>query len=259
MRTLPFVENWYETYKDKGFVVIGVHAPEFAFEQVEANVRKAVKDDGITYPVALDNNFATWNAYSNQYWPAHYLIDKQGNIRQTHFGEGKYDETEKAIQLLLGTSGQLTTPQDMNNYSARITPETYLGTARAKGYDGSPNLNSGQQTYIAKQNLSINNWTLNGIWNEAEDGITSQNNASISYNVQAKDVYLVVASDGKQVLDITLDGEPSTVTGESLREGKLQLDGPRLYHIGHFDSSRQAIFRINAPAGVKLSTFTFGG
>ena len=107
VRTLPYLEKWYEKYRSKGFVIIGVHAPEFSFEKVLKNVKAAVRERGLTYPVALDNDFATWNAYANEYWPAHYLIDRAGNVVATHFGEGDYAETEAAIQKLLGTKARI--------------------------------------------------------------------------------------------------------------------------------------------------------
>jgi thiol-disulfide isomerase/thioredoxin len=257
-RTLPYVQKWYDTYKDKGLVVIGVHAPEFGFEKVEANVRKAVQDDHLTYPVALDNNFDTWNAYGNQYWPAHYLIDRSGNIRQAHFGEGAYQETEQAIQLLLGTSRPLTAPSDGTPSDSSLTPETYLGTARTGGYVGSPDLQDGQRSYSPSP-ITTNQWTLNGTWAVAGDGITSKQNAKITYKIRAKEAYLVVSSSGNQKLDITTDGVKQTISGESLTNGVLQLNGARLYHLSHLTEMKNTTVEISLPAGVTLNTFTFGG
>ena len=139
-RTIPYMVAWDQKYRDKGLVIIGVHAPEFSFEQVPANVEKAIKDDHIAYPVVLDNTFALWNAYNNEYWPAKYFIDRTGKIRHYHFGEGDYDESERVIQYLLseGTgetvgTGMVQVATDMSDSSDQ-SPETYLGTSRRAGY-----------------------------------------------------------------------------------------------------------------------------
>ena len=258
-RTQPYLNSWYSKYKDQGFVILGIHAPEFGFEKVPENVRKAVLDAKIGYPVGLDNDFATWQAYNNQYWPAKYLIDKDGNVRFTHFGEGKYDETEKAIQALLGAKGALTSAPDTSSNGANITPETYLGTARAAGFTGSEKLQNGDHSYTASSSIKTNTWTLGGSWTVTGEGITSQQSAKLVYKVRAKDVYLVVASGGSEKLNISIDGKPSTVSGESQTNGVLQLNGARLYHIGHLDGVQDSTIEITAPSGVTLSAFTFGG
>ncbi|MDB5491159.1 MAG: DipZ protein, partial [Micavibrio sp.] len=131
IRTLPYLKDWYAKYKDQGLVIIGVHTPEFAFEGKPDNVAAALKKFGILYPVAMDNNFATWNAYTNKYWPAHYLIDKDGRINYVHFGEGRYDVTEHNIRTLLGISGAVEKKAEMKVVSQGQTQETYLGKARA--------------------------------------------------------------------------------------------------------------------------------
>ncbi len=259
VRTQPYLNSWYSKYKDQGLVILGIHAPEFGFEKVPENVRKAVVDAKIGYPVGLDNDFATWQAYNNQYWPAKYLIDKDGMVRFTHFGEGKYDETEKAIQTLLGAKGALTSTPDSSSRSSNITPETYLGTARAVGFTGSDKLQNGDHNYTETTQLKTNSWTLGGSWTVTNENITSQQNAKLVYRVHAKDVYLVVASGGSQKLNISIDGKPSTVSSESLTNGVLKLDGARLYHIGHLDGVQDSTVEITMPSGVTLSAFTFGG
>ena len=136
-RTLPYLKNWWEKYKDKGLVIIGVHSPEFEFEKSESNVKKAVSDFGIKYPVVQDNDFATWRSYDNRYWPAKYIIDKEGYIRYTHFGEGAYDETEKVIQDLLKETGAKDVSPKINNPTYQVqtkTPEIYLGFSRIDGF-----------------------------------------------------------------------------------------------------------------------------
>ena len=140
IRSLPYVEKWYATYHDKGFEVVGVNTPEFAFEHDPANVAAAVKRDDIVYPVALDNNYDTWNAYDNDSWPADYLIDQSGQIRYVSLGEGDYNKTEEAIQQLLGINQPLQTPTSNVPIAQDQTPETYFGTNRDADYTGSPAL-----------------------------------------------------------------------------------------------------------------------
>lgn len=172
IRTLPYVTSWYEKYKDKGFVVVGVHSPEFEFEKKTENVQNAIKQYNITYPVAQDNNFTTWNAYSNQYWPAKYLIDKDGNIRYSHFGEGKYEETEQAIQELLKEAGAKEISSKVNNPTYQNyakTPETYLGSKR-----------------------STDESILKGDWDIKEEFAQAGKKSSIEIPFNASKVFLVI-------------------------------------------------------------------
>lgn len=263
VRTLPYIEKWYETYKDKGFVVIGVHAPEFAFEHVEKNVQEAVTQRGLTYPIALDNDFATWNAYSNQYWPAHYLIDKTGVIRSVHFGEGDYDITEQAIQKLLGESAPLTSAgaASLRRHSDQ-TPETYFGTARAQNYSGKTPLTTGARNFQLNNNLGTNQWSLGGSWAIAGDKITSAgSDATLSFKVKAKDVYIVISKDGDQAanIDVTADNAGADWFGADVKDGKLSVKGSNLYHIASFDSFKEATLHLRVPPGVSLNAATFGG
>lgn len=151
LRTLPYLVNWDKKYRDQGLVIIGVHAPEFAFEQKRSNVEEAVKKNQIEYPVVLDNDYNTWNAYENRYWPAKYFIDRDGNIRHYHFGEGAYDESEQVIQYLLGIDATPTAsviPAIPSIKSLTISPETYLGTGR-------------REHYIASSSkLGVDEWSL---------------------------------------------------------------------------------------------------
>ncbi|MEO5948987.1 MAG: cytochrome c biogenesis protein CcdA, partial [Candidatus Saccharimonas sp.] len=169
-RTQPYLNKWYDTYEKDGFVIIGVHAPEFAFEKVPANVSKAVKDENIKYPVALDNDFSTWNGYKNQFWPAKYLIDKDGQVRYTKFGEGDYDKTEEAIQTLLKETGKtvnnsIDKDTDDSVTSPGQTPETYLGYSRAERFANSDEFNANTTTsYSLKTNIATSYWSLGGQW-----------------------------------------------------------------------------------------------
>lgn len=261
IRTLPYVEKWYEAYKDQGFVVIGVHAPEFAFEKKEENVRNAVAEYGLTYPIALDNDFATWRAFGNRYWPAHYLIDKDGNIRYTHFGEGEYTTTEKAIQELLGENKPLVTQDPSVSLSREITPETYFGIARAENYVGSPSLKAGSAVFQKKTNLSNDQWTLEGNWNVADDSITAVSDlATLTFRISAKDVYVVASSSvGEQNLKVSISDQNNFEGTDVNGDGVLVVDQSKLYHIAAFHKQQDATIELQVPKGVSLFTFTFGG
>ncbi len=216
-RTIPYIVAWDKKYRDKGLVIIGVHAPEFSFEQVPENVRKAIQADGIEYPVVLDNTFSLWNAYHNAYWPAKYFIDKTGKIRHYHFGEGAYDESEEVIQYLLSEGTGETMATGMVNVATDMTvradqsPETYLGMRRRDGLrDG-----------IDPSTLAPSMWTLAGGWSNDVESITSTDGAQLSYRYSARDVYLVLAGsgtvtalvDGKKASDLGILGESADPSG----------------------------------------------
>jgi cytochrome c biogenesis protein CcdA/thiol-disulfide isomerase/thioredoxin len=260
MRTLPYVEKWQQTYSSQGFTVIGVHTPEFAFEKVPANVSKFAKLHGLTYPIALDNNYGTWNAFGNNSWPAHYLIDKQGKVRSVKLGEGDYDKTERAIQALLGEDKPLTTPTSAVPFNPNQTPETYFGSARTANYVGTPALKNGNATYTESTALAVNQWTLNGDWSEAKDKLTSNSAGStITFHTQSKDVYLVAgsATDQPQSVGVKLpDG--STAYGADVTDGQIMVAGSRLYHIVSLPAFGETAVTLTVPAGVSLYTFTFG-
>jgi cytochrome c biogenesis protein CcdA/thiol-disulfide isomerase/thioredoxin len=250
VRTLPYVEKWYETYKDKGFVVIGIQAPEFSFEKKESNVQAAVKQNGLTYPIALDNNLDTWNAFNNQYWPAHYLIDKNGIIRSQHFGEGEYNTTEQAIQKLLGESGPITSSTDNLSQNSNVTPETYFGVSRRQNYvQGNPS------------SLTTNTWSLSGNWQESADKITSGQDSSVMrFHVRAKDVYIVASTtDGlpKQI-SVNASNVAGSWYGKDDPAGLLTISGSSIYHLASFNTFQDSTLELKVPAGVSLYTFTFG-
>lgn len=244
IRTLPYVIGWYEKYKDKGFVVIGVHTPEFAFEKNTANVQNAIKQFGIHYPVAQDNDYSTWKAYHNNYWPAHYLIDAKGKIRFTEFGEGKYAETEKDIQSLLAEAGTKTDTKTLSlqNQTPQyfLTQETYLGLAR-KG----------------------DNFTLQGNWNSTDEYIQSTKGSKLMLRFYAKKVFLVITPTGNNnVVKVLLDGQPvpANLSGVDVKNGQIQIDLPRLYNLvdlktGPSDHYLELDFETD---GIRLFAFTFG-
>ena len=261
IRSLPYVEKWYQTYQSQGLVVIGVNTPEFAFEHNPANVQKAVKNDGLTYPVALDNNYDTWNAFNNDSWPADYLIDKQGNIRYVSLGEGDYDKTEKAIQTLLGINKPLQTPTSTVPFSENQTPETYFGTNRAANYAGSPSLVEDSTTFTAATSLSLNEWTLGGYWQISPEYITSQSDtATLTFHFVAKDVYVVAGTANGQPasVGVSLPSADAGHYGSDVTNGSATIGGSRLYHIVSLHAASDTTVKLTVPKNVSLYTFTFG-
>ena len=211
IRTLPYLQDWHEKYAEEGLVILGIHAPEFAFEKIPENVAAAVSEYGITYPVVQDNDFTTWRNYENRYWPAKYLIDKDGVVRYYHFGEGDYDITEQAIAQLLDTEMITSSIKvDEKNNKDVQTRETYLGTGRRANYVG-----------IGTQNLEKNEWTVSQNWQEHHEKIFSSDlPVSITMKFHAAEANLVMNGDAQA--EIIIDGEfYKTIT----------IDGPRLYNI----------------------------
>ncbi len=223
LRTLPYLKAWDEKYRAQGLVIIGVHAPEFAFEKDLNNVQNALRELGIKYPVAMDNDYAIWNAYKNEYWPAHYLIDAQGKIRHQHFGEGAYAETEQMIQSLL----KETNPANVSDALVSVvgsgisaaassegsgrSPETYLGYARQEGWASrEPLMRDQRSNYSTPPRLSKNQWALQGQWLVSKQSATLHSaTGALSYRFYARDVHLVMGShSGKPIrFKVTLDGK----------------------------------------------------
>jgi len=260
-RALPYVETWYKAYASKGFVVIGVHTPEFAFEHIPANVQAAVKADGITYPVALDNDYDTWNAFQNDSWPADYLIDKSGYIRYVALGEGNYNVTEQAIQELLGISAPPKTPTSVVPIGADQTPETYFGTNRASGYEGSPSESDGTSNFKKVSSLDQDSWTLSGSWQVSPQYITSESGSStLTFNTEAKDVYVVAgsANNTPETVGVGLPSTQAEQYGVDAPGGKAVIGMSRLYHIVSLSSAGTSTVTLTVPKGVSLYTFTFG-
>lgn len=267
IRTQPYLKSWYKTYHDSGLEIVGVHAPEFSFEKNPDNVRAAVKKAGLTYPIAMDNDLATWAAYQNQYWPSSYLIDAKGKVRRVHYGEGEYDMTEEAIRKLLKESGRsLPSSTDMastNGQAADITPETYLGARRATNYAGKEPLVLGDHAFSGGQDKSSNGWTLDGNWTVSSEGVTAGADASLTIRVTAKDVYLVTGSDSKGSVGVTLNGKPISDTnaaGQDVSSSKVSVSMAQLYRIVQFNRlNRDATIVLRVDPGVQLNTLTFGG
>lgn len=269
IRTQPYLKDWYSTYKDSDFVILGIHAPEFAFERNLQNVEAAARQAELTYPIALDNDFATWGAYKNSYWPASYLIDKDGKVRREHFGEGEYEQTEAAIRELLAENGGKVPASTSALSDSKVqvgkgqTPESYLGTKRASNFVGTPRLTQGDQQFTPATLSRVNQWTLGGAWNVTSEGITAAGEDSIlRFRVAAKDVYFVTASEATGVISVSLNGIPISQTefaGSDVSGSQIKVDQPTLYRAVQFDQfKKDNTIELRVPAGVQLNVFTFG-
>jgi cytochrome c biogenesis protein CcdA/thiol-disulfide isomerase/thioredoxin len=246
LRTLPYLEKWNADYKDQGLVIVGVHTPEFEFEKDPRNVAAAAKRLGVEYPIALDNNYQTWQAYHNHYWPAHYLIDQEGNIRMEHFGEGGYAETEKEIRELLGLAPiHITEPQVV---LMPLSPETYLGSARGHSYI--QEVHPGEMVYGYTKPLGDDQVGLKGPWQIEEEYITPKgDDCYLNMNFLAKRVYLVLSGSSKEPIAVFLDGKPA---------GEIEMDGDKKYDIVSTTYGRHQL-SLKIPQGINAYAFTFGG
>jgi cytochrome c biogenesis protein CcdA/thiol-disulfide isomerase/thioredoxin len=269
IRTQPYLKSWHETYKDSGLIIIGVHAPEFAFEQKPENVKNAAQKAGLEYPIALDNDFSTWNAYENQYWPASYLIDKDGQVRRYHGGEGEYKETEQAIRTLLAENGGSVPEQSSSALSGEVpvseeqTPETYLGTKRASNYTGMPNLIQGTHKFEPAKLGRVNQWTLGGTWEVTSEGIIAKEGSMLSFRFGAKEMYTVTANEvTDKAISVTLNGKPISQTnaaGEDVKNSKITVNAAQLYKIVNYEKFKpDSVVKLTVPEGVQLNVFTFG-
>jgi len=278
LRSLPYVKAWAEKYRDQGLVVIGVHAPEFAFERDVGNVTKAMKDLGINYPVAIDNDFKVWRAFNNQYWPAHYFADAQGRIRYHHFGEGEYAESERVIQQLLREAGAAKVADGLINASAEgvqlapdmnevQSPETYVGYQRAKHFVPETSLVPDKvSAYSAPSQLALNDWSLDGQWNVGPERATSGAPASrIVYRFHARDLHLVLGpgADRKPVrFKVLVDGKaPGDAHGTDVApDGSGNVTEQRLYQlVRQTGGVTDRTFSIEfLDPGVSAYAFTFG-
>jgi cytochrome c biogenesis protein CcdA/thiol-disulfide isomerase/thioredoxin len=279
LRALPYVKAWNARYHDQGLVVIGVHAPEFAFEKDAENVARAVHDLGITYPVALDNDYAIWQAFDNHYWPAHYFIDAEGRIRGHHFGEGGYDESEKLLRTLLAEAGAAHLPaaaadtirgagvEAPPDEADIASPETYVGYQRAENFASAGGaVRDAPHEYRAPQVLQLNQWALSGKWRvEGERAVATAAPGSIVFRFRARDLHLVLApgAPGHPVrFRVTLDGHaPGTEHGADVQpDGSGSVGEQRLYQLlrqsGPVAEHTFAIEFLDP--GVQAYSFTFG-
>ena len=277
LRSIPYVRAWAEKYKDQGLVVIGVHTPEFAFEKSEANVRQAVERLGVTYPVAMDNDFAIWRAFRNNYWPAHYFIDAKGQIRHHHFGEGDYDGSERIIQQLLREAGAANVASGVVQIQAKgaeaaadmdqiASPETYIGYARAENFRSPGGLAADTvKDYVASP-LRLNDWSLLGRWRVTREHADLQTaGGRLSFRFKARDLHLVMGpsqSGAKVRFRVLIDGvAPGPNAGSDIdAQGNGQVDSERLYQlIRQAGPVSEHTFEIEfLDPGVQVFAFTFG-
>jgi thiol-disulfide isomerase/thioredoxin len=253
-RATPHVEAWYQRYQADGLVVIGVHTPEFDFEHDVSNVQAATNRLGITYPVAMDNDYGTWNAWGNSSWPAEYLIDPHGDVRYGDVGEGQYGEMEAAIRALLTANGHRhlppTTSVPDRTPDEATTPESYLGYRRLARYVGSPTpvVRGTPAQYSFATSLKPDQLSYGGTWTVEPEYILAGPNAALRLNVTARNVYLVLAGSGN--VSLTLDGKPLPA---------VRVSGvPTLYTLLSADQIQHGILQLSVPPGVRAYAFTFG-
>ena len=276
LRSIPYVRAWYEQYRKDGLVVIGVHAPEFAFERNPDNVRRAVKDLGIRYPVALDNDYRLWSALKNNFWPAHYFVDAAGRIRFHHFGEGGYAQSERVIRQLLAEAGHAPMTASMAQANARGTeaaaalselqsPETYIGYARAARFASSGGLVRDREASYRPAPLQLNAWSLAGDWTVGKQSARSAGpGAKIAYRFHARDLHLVLGAPGGRPVrfKVTLDGRaPGADAGVDVApDGSGRVSGERLYQLVRQKGAvHDRTFTIEfLDPGTEAFAFTFG-
>ncbi|MGI8421819.1 MAG: cytochrome c biogenesis protein DipZ [Gaiellaceae bacterium] len=251
LRTLPHLESWDRAYRKDGLVIVGVHTPEFAFEHVLSNVRKATKDLGVRYPVALDNSYGTWNAYANQYWPAEYFIDRLGHVRRAHFGEGEYGKSEQTIRSLLA-EGHVSVPKRTTALAdttptGLLTPETYLGGARLDRYVGSPISADRMAAYRFPAAIPQNGLAYAGRWKVGGERILAGEGARLRIRFHARNVYLVLGGHGR--VQTLVDGRPF---------GSTKVTADKLYTLVHVPSIADGLLELRFTPGVDAYAFTFG-
>ncbi|MCR4329359.1 MAG: cytochrome c biogenesis protein DipZ [Candidatus Roizmanbacteria bacterium] len=267
IRTLPQVKEWYDKYHDKGLVIVGVHTPEFEFEKKTENVEKALEQFKIQYPVAQDNNYTTWNAYNNLYWPAKYLIDAKGHIRYTHFGEGEYDTTEQAIRTLLEEKGTTTLPQPKKSApddtpQNALTPETYLGTARLERFTSHESAIDGSRTYTNTEAIPLHSFAYRGQWKLSPEYAQPQKTALLTLHFRAQKVFLVMTPlTSNQKIRVLLDGKTITAvdSGQDVHDGYILLDTSRLYELVKLNDVQEHRLQLEfITSDVEVFAFTFG-
>jgi thiol-disulfide isomerase/thioredoxin len=266
IRTLPYLKAWDATYRSLGLTIVGVHTPEFQFEHEAGNVQNAISQYGLRYPVVQDNNMGTWNAYGNQYWPADYLVDARGQVRDASFGEGNYAKTETAIRALLAEAGRpvgaLSHPTDVVAPSEIATPETYLGRARGEGWLSGPKAGLHDYGPPPPGELQLNQFAFSGTWHTEEQPATAVAGAGIDADFQAKDVYLVLSSEGERprALQVLLDGRPVSAkdAGADVHHGYVTVTRERLYTLVSLRGDERHRLGLRFAPGISGYAFTFG-
>jgi cytochrome c biogenesis protein CcdA/thiol-disulfide isomerase/thioredoxin len=266
IRTLPYLEAWQQRYGRDGFTVVGVHSPEFPFEKDAGNVQDAIRQNHLTYPVVQDNDLATWSAWGNQYWPSEYLVDAQGNVRDAHFGEGNYDETERAIRTLLQQAGHANLGGGARAIGQApsadaTTPETYLGAARARGWV-SGTIHPGNQDFAAPPaELPTNGFAYLGHWGVTDEDATAGAGAAIDLEFNSRRVFLVLGSpDQARHVQVLLDGQPipARLAGADVRQGQATIQAQRLYRLVDLPAVARHRLTLRFDPGITGYAFTFG-
>jgi cytochrome c biogenesis protein CcdA/thiol-disulfide isomerase/thioredoxin len=267
LRTLPYLESWYEKYKDQGLTIVGVHTPEFPFEHDASNVRRAIADNHITYPVVQDNDYGTWDAYGNRAWPADWLIDADGNIRDLHEGEGAYEQSEQAIRTLLrdaghGSLGAGAQANGVQTFSPQTTTsESYLGSARAERFANGTIAAGDQDFGTDSYDLAPEQLAYNGNWDITPEAATAGAGATLSLSFNAKQVYLVLGSQGAtRPLQVDLDGKPvpKALAGSDVRHGVARISRQRLYRLIELPAVGRHTLTLHFAPGISGYAFTFG-
>ncbi len=246
LRTLPHLKAWDARYRKDGLIIVGVHTPEFAFEHVPSNVRTAVKNLGVRYPVALDNKYGTWTAYHNEYWPAEYLIDRSGRVRHTHFGEGEYSQTESLIRQYLGDATQPATDVADTTPQHYMTPESYLGYGRLERFPGRVTFDR-YALYKFPAQLAQDDLAYSGSWKVLEQRIVSGPFARLRLRFAAQKIHLVLGGRGS--VQVVVDGKP-------LRTVAIRGE-PRLYTLASFPRLRTGLLELRFSQGISGYAFTF--
>jgi cytochrome c biogenesis protein CcdA/thiol-disulfide isomerase/thioredoxin len=265
IRTFPYLKAWDRRYRKDGLTIVGVHTPEFAFEREAGNVETAIDENAIRYPVAQDNERATWNAYENLYWPAEYFIDARGQVRYAHFGEGDYDKKEQVIRQLLAEAGR---PVGRGMAGGRgiaaspqvTTPETYLGAARAERFTN-PILSPGPHTFTAPDQLPVNEFAFRGRWRISLESATAAGDSRLDLHFGARRVYLVLGSPGRERrLRVLLDGRPieAGAAGSDVENGVVTVSSQRLYDLVDLPRAGDHVLTLIPETGVTGYAFTFG-
>jgi thiol-disulfide isomerase/thioredoxin len=268
LATLPYLRAWDERYRGAGLTIVGVHTPEFAFEKSAANVADAISANRLRYPVVQDNEFGTWNAFGNQYWPAKYLIDARGRVRYTHFGEGDYEETEAAIRSLLAEAGQRRLGAAARTHGRLLTPgrestpETYLGAARAQGFSPvGPRPGTHDYAIAAPKSLPPSVFSLGGRWAIDGESARAVRRATLRARFVAKGVFLVLSSqDGRpRRVSVSLDGRPVSAarSGSDVRDGEVTVRRQRLYDLVRLRDTQEHVLTLRMDPDVSGYAFTF--
>ena len=248
LRTLPYLKEWDRRYRDRGLTIVGVHSPEFAFERVESNVRENAGSLGVRYPIALDNDFGTWSAWHNRYWPAKYLIDRAGHIRYYHFGEGEYAQTEAAIRTLLGDGlPPASNAKEAESDGLLITPETYLGFQRLARYGGEAVVPGVERRYELPQKLYASEFAFGGTWRVEDERAVAGRDARLRLAYRARDVFLVLSGTGE--VEVLVDGKP---------ERRVKVRGDRLYTLVERERGGNHVLELRFEPGLAAYAFTFG-